>query len=216
MFKIEKNEPEFFLSAKKNLPLQSDSWGNSQIQHIRADLANFILKEQFNLCIYCEKYVANYPNDCHIDHFKKRSLFPNKTLDYNNLLVSCNKGNRCAKYKDKKINNHEDYEKIINPVIENPENFLEYTLFGEIIPKDSLSIEDNQKAEFTIKIFNLNDKGLVEERKNVIKSLCYMIEYITNLDDIIANGFKQFITLCKWFLIQKEQIINNKMICNEL
>jgi len=204
MFKVDKNEPEFFIDAKRrvNRPNESRAWSDENITNIRANLATEILTEQNSLCIYCEKSVEDYPKNCHIDHFKKRDLFPNETLNYNNLIISCNEERRCAKYKDKHIS-REDYNRFINPVIENPEDFLEYTFYGELEPKSNLSESDIVKAEFTIEILNLNDRSLVEERKNFISILCSFISQIETIEQL--NVFKNFITLSKWILEHKTE-----------
>ena len=208
MFKVIKNEPHFFVEAKSKVkrPNESNAWSDENINSIREDLALYILNEQSGLCIYCEKVVKDYPKNCHIDHYKKRGYFPNETLNYDNLLISCNNENRCAKYKDKKIK-QEDYLKFINPILENPEDFLEYTFYGELKPKDSLNQVDKDKAVFTIDILNLNERSLVEERKTVILQICAMISQIKNLEQIKAYGLNNFVTLLKW-------VFEHKVICS--
>jgi len=212
MFQVTKNEPKFFIDTKRKVekPNENSAWSDENIKIIRSKLASYILDEQNGLCIYCEKIVEDYPNDCHIDHFRKKdsNFFPNETLNYHNLLISCNSENRCAKYKDKHISK-EDYKKFIDPVIENPEEFLEYTLFGELEPKEDLNKSDAEKARFTIDILNLNDRSLVEERKNVIVSLCYLIDELTSLEQIIVSGFKNFLTLSRW-------ILDYKVVCKQI
>ncbi len=210
MFQVIKNEPDFFIETKRKVSNKNNSlaWTDTQIGNIRNDLAKNILEEQNGLCVYCEKVVNNYPKDCHIDHFKKREYFPSDTLNYDNLLISCNNQKRCAKNKDSKIKK-ENYINFINPVLENPEDFLEYTFYGELKPKDGLSEADKLKAVFTIEILNLNDKSLVEERKQVIFCFCCIASELNSIENIINNGFVNFITLSKWFL-------EHKTICNQL
>ena len=118
-----------------------------------------------------------------------------------NLLISCNNENMCAKYKDKNILK-DDYKKLINPVIEN--HFLEYTFYGELEVKEDLNESDIEKAKFTIKILNLNNRSLIEERKRVINSLCYIIDELDSLEKIITSGLKNFLTLSRWILDNKE------------
>lgn len=209
MFKVFKNEPDFFINIKKKIKKtkENSAWSNQNIKNIRQNLALFILKEQKNLCVYCEKMVNDYPKDCHIDHFKKRDLFPNETLNYDNLFISCNNEKRCAKYKDRKILK-KDYNFFINPAFEDPEKFLEYTFFGEIQPKENLDDIGLKKAKFTIDILNLNAKGLVEERKTIILSLCEIIDKLS-LEQIQRSGFVNFFTLIKWLL-------SNKKICKKV
>ena len=184
MFQVSKVEPDFFKRAvsKVNNPKQSSAWSDSNIKGIREDLRNHILNdEQGGLCIYCEVKV----DDTHVEHYKTRSHFPQLTLEYDNLIVSCNDNNHCAKYKDNKYKISKDaYVKFINPVLENPQDFLDYTAYGEICAKGNLNEIDIEKAEKTIEILNLNYKSLVEDRKRVADCVLYVKDDIKILDDM--------------------------------
>ncbi|MCK5716870.1 MAG: TIGR02646 family protein [Thiomargarita sp.] len=196
MFKIIKNPPDYFAKSKRKVEgaLQSDAWKNKHISEIRTKLREHILsKEQFVLCAYCEKKIDETADRSNIDHFKTRNLFPNLTLDYNNLLVSCNIHGRCSNYKDKNIK-LDDYNKILHPVLDNPHNFFNYLLTGEIYSKNNLSLSDKERAELTIDLFQLNHRGLIEERKKISKQLiaykeCKQEEVVTYL-----LSYKSFIT----------------------
>jgi len=122
------------------------------------------LEEQNLLCAYCEKEIEDNPKNSNIDHFRTRNLFPKQTLEYNNLLVSCNSKGRCSEYKDTHVKSQEEYENIINPVQENPDEYFDYLTTGEIVAK-------NNKAQYTIDIFKLNHKTLNEQRLQVAKAL---------------------------------------------
>jgi len=170
MFKINKEEPNFFKRAKKKIksPKNSNAWSNEQISIIRSELRKHILNnEQKCLCAYCEKQISYNQNKSNIDHFKTRNLFPQETLNYNNLLVSCNRKDTCSTFKDKNIKCKSEYDSIINPVIEDPNDFFDYLPTGEIVAK-----KFDPKAEYTIKAFNLGtieaDK-LVQSRKQITK-----------------------------------------------
>jgi len=197
MFKITKSKPpDYFEKAKRNIKrlLQSDAWKDKHISDIREKLRKHILKEeQFSLCAYCEKEIDETSKKLNIDHFKTRNLFPKLTLDYNNLLVSCNSPGRCSDYKDKNIG-LADYNKIINPVLDNPNDFFNYHLTGEIYPKLNLSPSDKERAESTLELFQLNHRGLVEERKNISGQLARYRGQIT-IDKVIKylSGYKSFI-----------------------
>ena len=80
------------------------------------------------------------------------------------MLVSCNSENYGAKYKDKKVKDKKDYNFLINPTIENPSDYLTYSLTGEI-----QSIDNNEKGKHTIEYFNLNERSLIERRKSITK-----------------------------------------------
>jgi uncharacterized protein (TIGR02646 family) len=197
MFKISKNEPDFFIKSKSKVkfPKNSNAWSSTEIEAIRPQLREHILLEEQNLlCAYCEKTVDDNPKNSNIDHFKLKAghLFPEKTLDYTNLVVSCNTNGRCSSYKDTHIKLKEDYNNIVNPIIENPDDFFDYLITGRII-----AIDNNPKAEFTINIFQLGrdrNEPLSRQRKEIADSL----EHIKNLSldevyDIFGNEFYSFI-----------------------
>lgn len=194
MLQVTKEEPEFFISKKKkiSLPNQSTSW--EEISDIRSDLRKYILeKEQDNLCVYCEKKITSNREKSNIDHFKTRNLFPHLTFEYNNLFVSCNNTEHCSNHKDKKGLNKEQFDELLTP-LENIENILEHTYFGEIDSKEV-------KGKFTIEALNLNYKSLIEERKNIIKNISAYIDFdIETLCDCLG-GHKNLIK----FLIKEKE-----------
>ncbi len=192
MFKITKNEPDFFIKAKSKveLPKISSAWESEEINDIRPQLREHILLEEQNLlCAYCEKEIDDNPRNSNIDHFRLKAghLFPEKTLNYNNLLVSCNSHDRCSSFKDKNIKSKDDYENIINPIVENPDEYFDYLITGEIVAK-------NSKAEFTIYIFQLQSDALIESRLQVYEAL----KYIDNLSvDEICEVFPNYHSFIK-------------------
>ena len=165
MKKINKNPPPLFTNLiKKNKP---NNW--SDFGRIKAELRDYMLNhEQNGQCAYCESAITSDSSKSHIDHYKKKAghLFPELECDYKNLLVSCNNGKNggkekhCAKSKDDRIKIKDDYNDLINPVIDNPNKHLYYSFTGDVLPKD-------KKAEITIEIFNLNHKSLINRRKTL-------------------------------------------------
>ena len=132
-----------------------------------------LIDEQNQLCGYTEIYINEL--NCHIDHYKKRSVFPELTFDWNNLIVATYDDNFGARYKDNKSGiQANDYNNIFNPVVDNVENYFDYTTWGEVTPKTAISEVDNQKAIKTIEVFNLNHNSLKNRRKNLISMIsCY-------------------------------------------
>ena len=180
MLQITKDEPSYFTSAKSKveLPKTKGAWEDRAISEIRAKLReDMLLEEQKLLCAYCEKEIDESSISSNIDHFKTRNLFPELTLEYSNLLVSCNTKERCSTFKDSNIKSREEYDNIVNPVLENPDDFFDYLPTGEIIAK-------NTKGQNSIDIFNLRDKSLTQCRLQIVKSLKYLD---LSLDEIFEN-----------------------------
>jgi len=163
MKKINKKEPGFFKQFLfRNKP---ELWEELSFE-IGFNVRIYMLMEEQNFqCAYTEIRIE--PEISHIDHFRKRSLFPNLTFQWDNLLTSCNHDFYGARFKDKNIKKAH-YQNIINPVTENPQLYFNYSFTGEI-----LIDENNEKAIITRDLFNLNDRSLVEQRKaiaEIIKS----------------------------------------------
>lgn len=166
MKKIDKTEPDFY----KEFVVQNNprSWRDLS-EKIGYDTREYILREEQNFqCAYTEIHLD--PDNSHVDHFRKQSLFPEAIFEWNNLLTSCNNEYYGAKFKDRRIRKKEDYQYMINPVEEHPRRYFDYSITGEILTNNK-----DGKGKFTIDSFNLNDYALVEQRKIVayhVKSMC--------------------------------------------
>lgn len=186
MFLIHKNEPYYFTVAKNKVktPKVKWAWEDRAIRKISEKLREYILLDEQNLCCaYCQKEIDASKYCSNIDHFKTRNLFPELTLEYNNLLVSCNTKNRCSSSKDSQtsiLKTREDYKKIVNPVSDNPDEYFDYLATGEIIGK-------NEKAQFTIELFNLKDTSLTQCRLEVAKVLVSIDLSVEEICDILPD-----------------------------
>ena len=139
-----------------------DKWDG--ISGIRYKLREYMLKNEQNMqCAYCESTINCESSKSHIDHFKRKHHFPELTFDYKNLFVSCNSHSHCASHKDEFISK-DKYEMLVNPAIENPDQYFDYSISGKIISK-------NDKAGFTERTFNLNHPSLKQQRKDIAFSV---------------------------------------------
>ncbi|MBD5174421.1 MAG: TIGR02646 family protein [Bacteroidales bacterium] len=129
--------------------------------------------EQAHLSAYTEKPLGDR---VHIDHFRKRNLYPALTFDYSNFLVDDLNDNYGACYKD----NHageitkatfEGDERIFCPVRENMADFIEFTIDGKMKPKTGLSAKETKRVNETIRVFNLNHKTLKDRRASIIQEI---------------------------------------------
>ena len=111
--------------------------------------------EQDCLSAYTEKPLGSM---IHIDHFRKKSMYPQFTFDYANFLVDDRNDNYGACYKDKNASVTKDTfdgnERIFNPASENMADFIEYMLNGTIIPKRDLTDDIIKRVKETIRVFN--------------------------------------------------------------
>ena len=92
MVQITKNEPTFFIDAKKKVKSShfiSSAWyelGKDE-KGFKTKLREYILLEEQNmLCAYCEQEIEADERSSNTDHFKKRDWCARETLEYNNLF----------------------------------------------------------------------------------------------------------------------------------
>lgn len=92
MKRIQKDEePEFFRKWKEG---GSPNWNPDWVAldstgDIKRQLMTHLIEEQGGICCYCNRELRD--NDFHIEHFrpKERNRYPELALDYDNLLISC-------------------------------------------------------------------------------------------------------------------------------
>ena len=180
------NVPAFFTDfMKKEKPKE---WADTA--PIRPQLREYILEhEQQGCCAYTEIRISG-DKACHIDHYHTRNLFPNETFNYDNLLVSCNAENYGAKYKDKQVKVKADYDKLLNPATDVPSAYLEYTFMGEM-----LAIGGNERGAHTIEYFNLNERSLVNRRRNAVYCLQGMKNDLS--EDEVVEAIGEFETMLR-------------------
>ena len=151
-----------------------------------------LTQEQNRICGYSEIPIEN-ERDCHIDHFRKRSMFPEKTFDWDNLIASCNDDDFGAKFKDNKSGiSKSDYQYFFNPINEHVQNYFYYNEIGEVEPKYDLNV---------IEIFNLQDKSLVNRRKTIINQ-------VKNCSTLSPEEIKEVMKY-SGFISLIEQLTNN-------
>lgn len=159
---------------------------------IRKNIRDYMLKKEQNFrCAYTETRIE--PENSHIDHFKKQSLFSNLIFAWDNLLARCNSEGYGAKFKDKMVTRKEDYLYQVNPVVDNPSNHFSYAMTGEILIDDH-----DEKARITRDFLNLNAYSPVEQRKQVAFQIKSLYEQFT-VDELvhIFGKFESFIrALC--------------------
>jgi len=201
MLKINSNEPVCFSSFKrKNNPHSYQDDCNDY--ELRKCLRDALIVEQKYQCFYCEKKIVNDSSKVHIDHIKQREPYHTLECEYSNMALSCNDANHCAKYKD----NQEiwDDSKFLRILLEEPqlqENILDFFIYrsnGKITVKNSLSVDEKERAINTIKYLNLNHKDLVSTRKNIFSQLEMYKSYGYVIDEIFTF-FNEFETLFKGY-----------------
>jgi uncharacterized protein (TIGR02646 family) len=161
--------------------------------------ATILLEEQDCICGYSELPIED-ERDCHLDHFRKRNMFPEHTFNWYNLIAACNDEDFGAKYKDNKSGiKKPDYSNFFDPVIDPVHDYFYYNERGEIEPHPTLSDPILlSKVEKTIEVFNLQDKSLVNRRKTLIEQIKDCAE-LTRQEIFEGMKFGGFISLIEQY-----------------
>lgn len=140
----------------------------------KSNLKDALLQEQGYICAYTLRRIQK--DTSHIEHIKPETLcraeLTGSDLNYENM-VACfprdgmkNPYRYGAPEKDNWWEN--DGKAFISPLMSICETRFNYTIKGEIFPRDK-----NKQAAKTIEILKLNHKTLIEDRKNAISEFLF-------------------------------------------
>lgn len=169
MRRIDKlNEPISLTQFKiNNLGLKYIDLANGN-ENVRIDIRESCVNEQFFLCAYCcDRITATSSHNEHIIP-QNSVLGENLTLDYNNIVASCQSNNNCGHKKDNNLIN-------LTPLMIECENEIIFQLNGRMS-------HTTPRAQETINILNLRNRGLENKRKQVIDIILF--EYVEDLNNL--------------------------------
>jgi uncharacterized protein (TIGR02646 family) len=178
-------EPEFLAKFKKKYPLKT--YDSKEFEEFRIPLNFSLRKEQKGLCAYCccriEKMKAH--NE-HIEPRNPGTYASHRSLDYMNMIASCNNPRTCGIKKGNVYNE----DKFISPLDKKCEDMFAYYSDGVIEGND-----------YTIDLLNLNDFELRNARKAVYKALQGLdkqtIEMIYLQEE--TDEYSPFFNVIKWY-----------------
>jgi uncharacterized protein (TIGR02646 family) len=152
-------EPKEFTEWKG---LANDNWQpsyNNLRNPEKAIVKMALMEEQGYICCYCEQELI--ATDSHIEHFLPQDSYPEKALDFSNMLCSCQ--NQIKKGEPRHCGNLKGDDKLsISPLDEDCERYFKYTYDGYIEPV-------NEKARITIKKLGLDITKLNAQRRDAIE-----------------------------------------------
>lgn len=128
---------------------------------LRKQLRSHLVKQQEMICCYCCGSLKGDASNAHNEHVKPQSSYPNDSMDYGNLLASCNEPNTCGSAKEGLY----DALMFVSPLQEDCEEHFAFLEDGRIKGV-------TEKGSHTIKALNLNHGPLVERRK-VLLNECF-------------------------------------------
>nr|WP_219818205.1 retron system putative HNH endonuclease [Clavibacter michiganensis] len=143
------------------------------------------------LCAYCEGPIRA---EGHIEHFRRKNPahHPELTFDWDNLFLACGSFTHCGHYKDGKNSSHYDPNELIKPDKDDPTDFLFFSSMGSVSPRPLLDAARSHRAKETIRVFNLEEPGLVEKRRNLAQRYLKKQEaFFAALGEIIDDPDEQ-------------------------
>lgn len=188
MLKVNKlEEPTFLIDFKKKVHIKNWKQMDDFPKEKRSLRDRLLIEEQNYYCPYCEIKLS-IDSGMSIEHIKPKNTFSALLLEYNNLIVSCKNKNTCDQKKQAKWS-----QNFINPVEEDPENYLEYNLSTGEIEAKKHNGPDYEKAKYTIDTLNLNSTKLVQSRKALLKAIIYCDrDYLDSYDSDFPNLIKKY------------------------
>jgi uncharacterized protein (TIGR02646 family) len=154
------SEPSSSVAWKRSNP---QARYNQLTEDIRRTIRQHALEEQFYLCAYCCQRVQDI-DACHNEHVEAQNLNPRRTLDFTNIVASCNTHNQCG-------NAHKSQPLPLTPLMTECETELRFKISGRV---EGLS----DRATTTIQALNLGDhekhnRVLIEKRKQLAYALLF-------------------------------------------
>lgn len=146
---------------------------NNLNSKIKQDIRLACTTEQFYLCAYCCKPISGENHDTMNEHVEARRIAPNRGLDYTNIVASCTTQNQCD-------NAHGSQPLPLTPFDAECETDLVFKLSGRIT-----GLTDDAKE--TIRVLNLDNKSLTEQRKIFIDTILYTYGEDAIEDDEVIN-----------------------------
>jgi uncharacterized protein (TIGR02646 family) len=181
--KIQKgSEPESLRQWKRSHPRQRYTHlPPTERQSIRAAC----LEEQYGLCAYCCHGITL--GNAHNEHVEAQDSAPNRTLDFSNIVASCNHSKQCG-------DAHKTQTLPLTSLMDECETELKFYLSGAV---EGLT----PRAASAIKVLNLGDTrknnlALFSTRKAVIESLLFThniesSELSVESDEVLAILFEE-------------------------
>ncbi|MDR2704201.1 MAG: TIGR02646 family protein [Planctomycetaceae bacterium] len=158
-----KTEPNEFIQWKKSFPDIVPGWDEFDTKPIKQVVKKSLLEEQGYICCFCETEVDG--DHGHIAHLKDQQSHPCDVLNYNNMLYSCPENERgipqtCG-------HRQKNFNVPISPLDVDCEERFIYIANGKMFPKN----DNDNDANETIRILNLNTKHLSDARAKVIQEI---------------------------------------------
>lgn len=139
-----------------------------------SDIKKQLIPTEDTKCAFCEA-IPNESGYVEVEHFLPKSIYPEKTYKWENLLPSCKRCNL------KKLSLDTGLYPIVKPDVDNPDDFFSYDNIKMIVKEDAL---DEEKAERTIDRLKLNQFRLIKPRSELLVNL---VQFESDLKEVLQE-----------------------------
>lgn len=141
------------------------------------EIKDALFRSSNNKCAFCESKPGESGN-IEVEHFFPKSIYPEKTFEWENLLPSCRKCNEA------KGTHNTGTDPILNPYTTNPSDSLFYDFIEIKAVRES---PQYLVAERTIEVCDLNATRLVGARADILMNITgYVNQLKVTIQDIEA------------------------------
>ena len=149
----------------------------------------------FLLCGYCEESCKG-----EIDHFHPKSQFPESVYIWSNWVFACHE---CNQAKGEKWPTPGYVDPCSSSVIDHPENFFEFdTMTGEILPKQSLSLDQFDRVRRMRDDLKLNHRHHLKQRLEWVTLVSAAIAQDNELRNLVASRSTQLSSFSRAWLAE--------------
>ncbi|KAB8335131.1 TIGR02646 family protein [Scytonema tolypothrichoides VB-61278] len=184
-------EPDSFTKWKQKLGSRIPDW-KSFPQPVKNEVYHSLLQEQGFVCCYCGMSIGR--KQCHIEHFRPKSVYRDLTFEYTNLIASCQGEDehkpRVPVHCGHKKQAWFDEELMISPLDPKCADYFKYSGFGEILPTDD---KDKQApAKTTIQKLALSIDKLRKMRRAAIDAVLMATDGLTATEvQLLTQGYQK-------------------------
>lgn len=149
-------------------------------------------KMQKGRCAYCEGPLYH---DAHIEHFRRKNAayFPQLTFSWTNLFLACESRDHCGHYKDRPTAPPYNPDDLLKPDEDKPDDFFFFHgSTGDVLVRGGVDPVAATRAEETIRVFNLNQRGLRAARRKRLER--YLREGGKALDEVLMWPESELVT----------------------
>lgn len=132
-----------------------------------------LLKQQYHLCCYSEVRADLRGLDYHIEHVENKSQVPPRTFDETNLAASAISSQKAALLVNGDVfGGHAvdkqtavDMARFVHCYQPDCARYFAYLSDGRVVPSARIDANDQQRAQYSIDLLNLNSTYLVDLRR---------------------------------------------------